>query len=47
MWELLPDNAAVNAAKAQWKSETAATITASKATVDAVFDDGTGTINSA
>ena len=47
MWELLPVNAQVTAAKATWKSETTAKIDAFKAAVDGQFDDGTGTINDA
>ncbi len=47
MWELLPSNPTVDAAKAQWKAETAAKIAALKAGVNTTFDDGTGAINSA
>ena len=47
MWELLPNTAPVNAAKAEWKSETAAKLTAFQAQVDQPFTDGQDAITNA
>lgn len=47
MWELLPNTAPVNAAKAEWKTETAAKIAALQAQVDQPFTDGQDAINNA
>jgi hypothetical protein len=45
MWELLPVNAQVNAAKALWKSETAAKVAALQAQMTTPFTEATDTLD--